>query len=299
MISLNLLVARRLQFEVHAIWNYPVVQPSDCNSQPGLWPDALIPVRDLWYREARAAFPIRVDGQATGGVWIDVFTPPTMRPGNYSGSVTVTYNTTAYARNTTQLPFTMFVANVTLPSVSPRRTFFSYMAASASFGPNYTVETLGQQYMELGLMHRISLGDAFDASPQLNSVEEFNWTTFDAQWGKYLRGADMPFGLQGARVTTFIMPAPISDDEFATRELPDVEAQQQYWSNVSDWFRREGLLSSVMLVDHTIDEPADATHWQDLRVRAAVVRAADPAILTLATTSMAQVSGGSGSGPLQ
>lgn len=275
-------------FEVHAIWNYYAAQPSDCTSQPGLWPDALIPVRDVWYHEARAAFPIQLEGPSTGGVWIDVFTPPATWAGNYSGDVVVTYNTTVGVRHTARLPFTMVVADLVLPSVSPRRAYFSYTASSPAFGPNYTVETMGQQYMDLGLMHRISLADAFLASPQLNSVKHLNMAAFDDKWGKYLRGTDTPFGLQDTRVTTFIMPSPICEDNFTMPGNPAVHAQQVYWAKMAQWFRDEGLLDAVELVDYTIDEPSDYWEWQELEARARVVHASDPAIRTLATTSMAQ-----------
>ena len=55
----------------------------------GLWPDALIPERDPYYGEDRAAFPVSIPSGKKEIAWIDVFIPAGAAAGLYQGELLV------------------------------------------------------------------------------------------------------------------------------------------------------------------------------------------------------------------
>ena len=91
---------------------------SDCDGAPGPWPDALIPDVDPWFGEKRNALPARVAG-SNALFWVDVFVPPAVPAGNYSGTVSVELRDGAGAGGPgavqrLTVPFALRVFNFTL-----------------------------------------------------------------------------------------------------------------------------------------------------------------------------------------
>ena len=91
--------------------------------KPGWYPDPLIPFEHPVTRKplegARlGAVPFDLPAGQTHGFWIDLYVPPTARPGEYRG----TYRVTAGSGKTVDVPVTLTVWDFELPRVSALRT---------------------------------------------------------------------------------------------------------------------------------------------------------------------------------
>ena len=64
-------------------------RPSSIEGKAGEWPDALIPRTDRYFGEKRNAFPFKLAKQRNQPIWIEVYVPPSTKPGTYHGAVTV------------------------------------------------------------------------------------------------------------------------------------------------------------------------------------------------------------------
>ena len=69
--------------------------------------------------------------------------------------------------------------------------------------PRLDDPSLRRWYAESALMNRISLANVFQAFP----LEHGNWTAWEEQWGDLMRGVNLPFGPQGATLTTVKLPS--------------------------------------------------------------------------------------------
>src|SRR5262249_33531909 len=149
--------------------------PSNIEGSVGPWPDALVPVSDLLLGEPRNAFPIAIAQFELRAVWIDVLVPNDAAPGDYTGSVDVTSSDGAF-----DVPVTRHVVGFALPSTPTLRTMFggpgdapclanhrgpwtgTDWGACADTDPSGNGDALTehyrQQYMQLALEYRISLG---------------------------------------------------------------------------------------------------------------------------------------------
>lgn len=230
-----------------------------------------------------------VPAAMSGSAWVDIFTPPSVPAGRYPGVVNVSYVcddcVPAGSEAWQQLSFTVAVSSLTLPSVSPYPSHFGYTYSSSFFPPDYPVELMAQQYMDLGLMHRITLSDAFGASDAINTQSTPNFTAFDSQWGKYLRGTDLPFGLSGTRATAFMLPQPFFCN-FANGSNSCAMQQVQYWKTVAAWINAQNIPAPFVVFDYSIDEPFAPWAWAELEARSAAVHSADANIAVLATTTI-------------
>jgi hypothetical protein len=91
--------------------------------QPGWYPDPLIPFRHPQsgqpLRGARlAAVPFALPAGQTHGFWVDIFVPPTCRPGRYQG----TYRVTAAGGRSAAIPVTLEVWDFELPATPTLQT---------------------------------------------------------------------------------------------------------------------------------------------------------------------------------
>jgi hypothetical protein len=268
---------------LHAVAYYDAVNISDCNASPGRWPDPLIPAVDPWFSEVRNAFPFTIVAGTSRAAWVDVFVPHATPAGTYSGSVTVYSPTLAAAGGSLVLPLAVTVYNFSLPDVSPYATAFGYFGTPDLNASE--AETTALSYLQLGLMHRVTLSNAFDYSPDFNTAGTLNWTRFEQVWGPYLTGAELPFGLADAAVTAVQLPVPFCS-QFVNATPACVDAQVSYWAEVAAWFRARGL--EGRLFDYTIDEPEYNGGWNELLARGAAVHAADPMLRVLCTVNMWQ-----------
>ena len=253
-----------------------ITTTSNDEGMTGLVPDALIPDVDLYYGETRNAFPIDVPAGENRLVWVDVFVPATTPPGDYQGTVTVTSN-----QGSQDLPITLTVWNFSLPSTSSLDTAFGYEGWGVLFGhfsnpdDHYAdIVPLAQMYATSGLMHRITLSSMLieDWSVYSSSID---WPAFDARWHEFFDGKNLPFGLQGARVTTVQIP---SDGDTDAEKIA-------YWSGFAQHFRQNGWFD--LLFQYTLDEPGnDPADYQLIKDRAALLHQADPELDTLVTTDI-------------
>ena len=115
------------QVLVHAIRYHDVVNVSNCQGALGLWPDALVPARDVFVGEERNAFPMAVPAGQRRGAWIDLFVPPGTAPGDYRGSVLIEAEGVATPLN---LSYTLEVAGFVLPSTSTLHQVYGFEPAS-------------------------------------------------------------------------------------------------------------------------------------------------------------------------
>ena len=224
----------------------------------GDFPDALIPDVDDVVGERRNAFPFDVPAGQTRVIWAEVLVPSDAAPGTYRGSVLVRAN-----EGDATVPVSLTVHDFALPSTSSLRSHFglSYGDIPAQHGVSGDAfSTLRARYSQLGLDHRISMGWFDDGNADLNHIAQF--------YGALIDGT-APTQLAGARLTSVQYLGPITTAGYAA------------WATL---FRARGWFDR--LFDYTCDEPPAFCAWSDITARQAVVKAADPALKTLVTTSI-------------
>ena len=201
---------------------------SNCAGGTGLWPDALIPDVDVYYHEKRNAFPAMVPAGQSQAFWVDVFVPNGTAPGPHPGAVTVAWAAAAGEDAAppppTELPLGLTVFGFALPSVSRYSTTYncpiSAIEAGRFLGSPPANVTHGdriewqKQYVDLGLMHRVTFSDFLGADPWSlgqDAPNQIDWGAVASNWSGYLGidGAtvDTPFGLTRTRPTTIQLPA--------------------------------------------------------------------------------------------
>jgi len=253
-----------------------IVEYSNDEGMLGMVPDALIPEFDVFFGEAREAFPFDVPAGENRLVWVDVFVPEGASPGTYTGTVTVSSSGAPE-----QLGLTLHVWDFVLPSTSSLPTAFGYEGWGVLFGHyddphnHYDqIVPLAQRYLESALMNRLTLSSMLIEDWGLYS-DPIQWDAFDQRWGDFFDGKDLAFGLRGARPTTVQIPTWGDTD-------PDKVA---FWNEVAQHFRSRGWFD--LLFDYTFDEPGD--NWADYQAiidRAALVHQADPDLRVLVTTDI-------------
>lgn len=249
--------------------------PSNDEGMTGLVPDALVPQVDLYYGETRNAFPIDVPAGENRLIWVDLFVPEATVAGDYQGSVTMSSD-----QGVESLEVTLTVWSFTLPSTSSLATAFGYEGWDVLFGhfdnpdDHYDdIVPLAQNYLRAALMHRFTLSTMLIEDWDLYA-DPIDWPAFDARWQEFFDGIDLPYGLQGARVTSVQIPT------IGSTDLEKVA----FWAGFVYHFRSQGW--SDLLFDYTLDEPGDAADYQAIVDRAALVHQADPDLAVLVTTDI-------------
>jgi hypothetical protein len=205
---------------VHRARYINITAVSDCDGALGRWPDALVPVTDPYFNETRNALPCAVPAATNQVFWVDVFVPPGTAPGMHNGSVVVRFAGDGVEDAT--LALALRVRNFSLPATSRRyRTTYNCPSNNILAGRylnhvpgNNTPEELAsfqRQYVDLGLMHRVTFSDFLSASRFPLQETPTDWERVESAWGKYLgvdgQSVDTPFGLRGTRPTTIQLPA--------------------------------------------------------------------------------------------
>lgn len=194
---------------------------SNCAGDVGLWPDALIPDVDVYDHQKRNAFPVTINAGFKQAFFVDVFINTGANPGTHNGTVTITFGGESKA----SLPFSITVRNFTLPSISRYATTYNCRPASILSGrflKNIPENITGaervawqKQYVDLGLMHRVTFSDFLDADLDMlganDNSDDIDWTNVENVWEEYLGSngltVDTPFGLRETRPTTIQLPA--------------------------------------------------------------------------------------------
>eukprot|EP00038_Savillea_parva_P025128 m.46339 g.46339 ORF g.46339 m.46339 type:complete len:659 (+) comp6748_c0_seq1:59-2035(+) len=221
---------------VHGVRYINISTQSDCNGDVGEWPDALVPLRDPFVSEPRGHFPIVIPPGNRKVFWVDVFAAPDAGTGCHSVGVVVD---TGAEDNPVGASLTVTVRGFGLPSTSTRyaTTYgFSEQSAWNAAGATTTEEqaNVTRRYLDLGLMHRVTLNPFAGATSDALAAEPPDWASFDAAWGAYVKptssagnngGVDTPFGLVGARLTSVQLPP----QHYTYRSPPDNAAIDALW----------------------------------------------------------------------
>ncbi len=275
---------------------------SDCNARQGLWPDPLVPFTDPFVGEARNR-TTAVTAEQSRGFWIDFFAPAAAPSGTFAGGA-VTVSAAGLAPLV--LPFSMTVFNFTLPQTSPFATAFGFAPRADDAAPNATALA----FADLALMHRLTIDNVFAFAPQLSTAPP-DLVGFEAQYGSFLTGRRLPFGLENTTVTAFRLPSPFCSNftpggggaraEHGGSASPGGERHRRYadgdfcgaaavnasielWRTLHEWASARG--TAGLLFDYTVDEPQYTHTWEELRHRGAAVHAASPDLRVLTTITM-------------
>ncbi|GAC1342005.1 MAG: hypothetical protein NVSMB23_14270 [Myxococcales bacterium] len=250
-----------------------VTLPSGGDGATGRWPDALIPDVDPVAGEKRNAFPFDVPAGESRAVLVDVHVPQTAVAGTYRGTVVVSGGVAA------QVPVTLVVWDFAVPSTSTLRSSFGLAWNGPCMGHhgdencgNAAAErALRARYVQVALDNHVSV-----SNPSLSTPVErdgtANWSTYDAESAPFLDGTAAT-RLKGARLTSARIIA----------RGPTTTAVAAAWSK---HFTGKGWHDA--LFDYTCDEPPMTCAWKEIQGRIAQVKAADPLLPALVTTTVTQ-----------
>jgi hypothetical protein len=261
-----------------------ITQPSLIGGDTGLWPDPLIPRVDRYRREKRNAFPFTVRRDRNQPVWVEVFIPPSARPGIYAASASVVQ----MGKAAITIPIRVTVWAFILPSTSTLKSSFGFngVAALKQHRGRYTDDgelyALTRIYAKAALQHRISIHGGSMVPPRFGSEGgrmQIDWNSYDAEVGPFLNGTGISEGepLYGAKTTSIELRTPTAfphDDQRAWYLAASVQHFQQ-----SGWFDRLFL--------YLWDEPALADYPKVLALGRAALRSSPKIrnLLTLPYTS--------------
>jgi Domain of unknown function (DUF4091) len=249
-----------------ALINVP--SPTGGDGAAGMWPDALIPDVDPIAGEKRNAFPFDVPANESRAVLVDIHAPQSTPAGKYVGTLHVMGGVTQ------DVPVELTVWDFEVPSTSTLRTAFG-MAwngpcmghGDAGCGGGDADQALRARYVQAALDNHVSIHQPYFTSTVDTSGNE-NWGIFDQYSARFLDGtADMR--LKGAKLTSV-----------SVNGAPNANVVRG-WSN---HFKAKGWTATT-LFDYVCDEPPLTCQWSDIPGRIAQVKAGDPNMPTLVTTT--------------
>lgn len=254
---------------------------SNNEGKTGLWPDALIPAVDPFFKETRNAFPVVVKADKNQAFWFDVFVPPGTSAGEYEGKITIDIA----SENSFDIPVKLTVWNFELPSTSTLVTAFGFDGWENLLG-HYgnrddnvydMITPLSMLYTECALMNRVSLESAIGEDWSIYpwpATALIDWSDFDKNWGPFFNGKDLAFGLKNAKLTSqgLLQHGDTKNEEIA------------YIRNFVAHFKKKGWYH--ILFDYTYDEPHDEEDFDAVKERASLVRQADAGMRLLVTTDI-------------
>jgi hypothetical protein len=259
---------------VYRVDSIDIEVPSSRQSQPGEWPDPLVPRVDRYFGERRNAFPFSIRGGRNQPIWIEVYVPIDARPGLYEGEATVTVAGEIAA----VVPLRLEVWPFTLPSTASLPTSFGFSGLTALRQHDGDLVEVSRLYARAALLHRISLHGGSWRTPDVVRIGRgfrLDWDGYDAEMGGFLDGTVLGAGdpLPGARVTSVDLRTPGS--------LADVEERLAYWRAWAEHFRDKGWLDRLFF--YLFDEPQGEEDYARILELGRELRRADPEIRTLLT----------------
>ncbi|ATB31938.1 DUF4091 domain-containing protein [Melittangium boletus] len=240
-----------------------ITKPTLPYSEPGQWPDGLVPDVDETFGEKRRAFPFNIPAGESRAVWVDVHVPMDAPPGEYRGAVEVEGEG---VRSTVFVSLT--VVDWVMPSTPSLRTSFLLWAPSVCQAftgerdcPPEVQFRLLSSFQKMGLEHRVTLTSRFDPEDVPEPA------TFDTWWSPFLSGTT-PLRLPGARMTSV---------EYAGPSTPE---------HLMDFSARASASGWAPLTFYTVgDEPPIFISFDEARARSSLLRQRAPSLHTLLTIS--------------
>lgn len=229
------------------------------STRDGWYPDALIP---LGSREFGNGFsvpsadfthpdkhPFRQRNQA---VWVDVFVPPSAKPGVYTGEVVVTGKQgDAAAHFKATLPVALKVWPVALPKED--HMTFELMTYAGLKGAE------GLKLYRLIHRHRLTIGCKGltpDVIGKGTKAARFDWTAFDGQWSGLFDGTAFKSGPGKGKPVNHII---LRFDHSWPGGYGKPGFDETYARLMKDWaehFRKKGWTKTELIVwSDTLDEP--------------------------------------------
>jgi hypothetical protein len=269
--------SQRVPLDLFRVATIALEHPSGPDGSSGEWPDALIPVRDAQWNEARGAFPVDVPPGRAQSVFVEACAPRGA-PGRYSGAVEIGW-LAGKGMGRASVPVELRVRAFDLPPTPALTTAFGFSGYSAARGhgrPHEAGRELTRLYHTMALRRGITLfGGTQNAPAYAASGEDvwIDWTDYDAEVAPFLDGTALP---SGARWTAVELREPAK----LTR------TQRKSWRRAwVEHFRARGWLDRLFA--YVQDEPIPAD-FPRVEQRARELRDDAPEMRRLLTTAFSK-----------
>jgi hypothetical protein len=239
----------------------------------GMYPDALIPfVNPLDGQPLNTArfkgAPFDVEPEANQPVWVDVFVSKDTAPGVYTNTVTVT----ADAQRPVEIPISLTVWNFTLPDTPSMRANFGgfgeRIAAAHKVERNSKeMRVLEERYAGALAAHRICPLIPGYLYPKVNADGSVDPTDTHAalkEWMERFHITGFPISFQGRE--------PLGKER---------ERNAKYLKSIFSYLKDNGWEKFAYI--YVLDEPNDATAYEEVRQRAKLIHESEPGIKVLCT----------------
>lgn len=235
-----------LQVNLYRVATLTLPRPSGPDGAAGEWPDALVPVRDPDFGEARRAFPVAVPAGRLQAVWVEVCVPVDASAGDRRGTVRLTEGGAPLA----DVPLRIHVWPFALPTTP---TFPAAFGVPTRLGTRALGvpgdPAVARALAAAALRHRIT-PFTLSADPpggQCTAARcALDWSAYDAEEGPVLDGTLVP-GVRGGfaevRIAGRVWDGPEAD------LLATLRAWRAH-------FAARGWLDRLWL--YTLDEPSAA-----------------------------------------
>ena len=249
-----------------------LVHPSGPDGAIGEWPDALIPERDVLYREERNAFPIDVAAGRAQAIFVEACVERGAGPGRYAGSVRL-----SWTGGSAQVPIELRARAFDLPATPPLATAFGFSGWSAVKGHKQKPEAnaeLTRAYDLLALRRGITLFGGTQTPPDhraLGDKVEIDWASYDKEVAEFLDGTALP---SGARWTS----VELRDDDKLTRPQ-----RRSYRQGYLAHFREHGWQGRLFIY---VDDEPDEARLPEVERKAREFAEDVPEVRRLVTTAL-------------
>jgi prepilin-type processing-associated H-X9-DG protein len=255
---------------LYRVANVELASPSGPEGAPGPWPDPLVPERDPFFGEPRAAFPVAVPAGTLQAIWVEVCVPAGARPGRYRGEVRLSDGD----REIAAVPLALEVWPFVLPATSTFTVTFGLptRTGTRALGKPDDPE-LARALAAAALRHRVSPhGLSYDPPWGRCTAQrcDLDFTPYDAEMAPILDGTLVP-GVRGTFADMRVTAADWSGSD------ADLVALLRAWRK---HFDARGWSGTLWL--YTLDEPKP----QDLPELARRARAARAAGVRVFVTSV-------------
>lgn len=251
---------------------YRVETPSSVLGAPGLWPDALIPVRDVYVGERRTALPYRLEANFTQLFWLDLFVQAGAPAGQQRGHISLSFADSAPQR----LEFGLNVYDFSLPPTATLKSNFGFDGSFLAQGHGRRFDkpallALVQRYNRAGLAHRVSLSGGSGLAPRVQTAD----AKVNVDWTDYAR--EIAPALTGEPHLT---ATDVRGTSLFYRRMPALAPQ--YFKAWHDYFQAADIRTPLYAI--TFDEPKTDADFRQSDARAAAMAGLRPRLKPLVIT---------------